>query len=293
MPQQGGQTVRHESYLMIMSEESESRGREELDDMNDARKEIHLKRGTDTSDIFGYMDKEEPEQVALAVVEDRRKNISQFDLAYIDVDGQEVLAAFDTCSTTTLIHRELVEGGKIKVTETQDDAEISGIGGVTKGRVVTLELFNRSGTMKIIIKASVVDEITTLRKKDKNRFDLLTRESVDAIKHKKGYEDVTKENFQQVPGGKIQMLLGQDIGQDFFPKEIATYTCGLKISEHRIKLFDMKRYLGFSGSFPAHFVTMYSLDDHPKTLLLQVCPQQLKEEEELVFRKLASAKTQR
>ena len=71
------------------------------------------------------------------------------------------------------------------------------------------------------------------------------------------------------------MLLGQDIGQDFFPKEIATYTCGLKISEHRIKLFDMNRYIGFSGSFPAHFVTMYSLDDHPKTLLLQECPQQL------------------
>ena len=209
------------------------------------------------------------------------------------MDEQEILAVFDTCSTTTLILRELVEGGKIRVTETQDDAEISGIGGVTKGRVVTLELFNRSGTMKMIIKASVVDEITTLRKKDKNRFDLLTRESVDALKHKKGYEDVTKENFQQVPGGKIQMLLGQDIGQDFFPKEIATYTCGLKISEHRIKLFDMKRYLGFSGSFPAHFVTMYSLDDHPKTLLLQECPQQLKEEEESVFRKLASAKTQR
>ena len=76
IPQQGGQTERHETYLMIMAEKSESRGREELDDMNDARKEIHLKRGTDTSDIFGYMDKEEPEQVALAVVEDRRKNIS-------------------------------------------------------------------------------------------------------------------------------------------------------------------------------------------------------------------------
>ena len=171
--------------------------------MNDARKEIHLKRGTDTSDIFGYADKEEPEQVALAVVEDRRKNISQFDLAYIDVDGQEVLAAFDTCSTTTLIHRELVEGGKIKVTETKDDAEISGTGGVAKGRVVTLELSNRFGTKKIIIKASVVDEITTLRKKDKNRFDLLTKESADADKHKKGYENVTKQNFQLVLGGKI------------------------------------------------------------------------------------------
>ena len=109
----------------------------------------------------------------------------------------------------------------------------------------------------------------------------------------KGYENVTKENFQQVPGGKIQMLLGLDIGGDFFPKEISTYKRGLKISEHRIKLFDEDRYLGFSGSFPAHFVSMYSLNDHPKTLLLQECPQQLKEEKDSVFRKPASARTQR
>ena len=89
------------------------------------------------------------------------------------------------------------------------------------------------------------------------------------------------------------MLLGQDIGRDFFPKEVSTYKCGLKVSEHRIKLFDENCYLGFSGSFPAHFVSMYSLDDHPTTLLLQECPQQLKEEEESVFQKPASAKNQR
>ena len=44
-PQQGGRTERHDSYLMAMAEESESRGRAELDDINNARKEIHLKRG--------------------------------------------------------------------------------------------------------------------------------------------------------------------------------------------------------------------------------------------------------
>ena len=111
------------------------------------------------------MDTEEPEQVALAIVEDRRKNLSQFDLAYIDVAGQEVLAAFDTCSTTTLIHRELIDEGKVKVTETKDDVEINGIGGITKGRIVELELENSRGTKTIIIKASVVDEITSLREK--------------------------------------------------------------------------------------------------------------------------------
>ena len=86
------------------------------------------------------------------------------------------------------------------------------------------------------------------------------------------------------------MLLGLDIGRDFFPKEISTYKCGLQISEYRIKLFDENRYLGFSGSFPAHFTSMYSPDDHPKALLMQECPQLLKEEERSVFPKPASAK---
>ena len=52
---------------MLMANESELRGEEELNDMNDARKEIHLKRGADTSNIFGYMDRSEPDQVTLAV----------------------------------------------------------------------------------------------------------------------------------------------------------------------------------------------------------------------------------
>ena len=160
------------------------------------------------------------------------------------------------------------------------------------GKVVSVILSDRKGR-KIKINASVVDEIATLKKKDKDKFEKLTKDSADAVKQIKGYENITKENFQQVPGGKIQMLLGQDIGGDFFPKEVSTYKCGLKVSEHRIKLFDESRYLGFSGSFPAHFVSMYSLNDHPKTLLLQECPQQLKEEEDSVFRKPASAKTQR
>ena len=89
------------------------------------------------------------------------------------------------------------------------------------------------------------------------------------------------------------MLLGQIKGHDFYPKEIATFTCGLKVSKHRIKLFNWKRYLGFSGSFPAHFETMYSLDDHPRTLLLQESPQQFEQEEETVLQKDASARTQR
>ena len=88
------------------------------------------------------------------------------------------------------------------------------------------------------------------------------------------------------------MLLGLDIGRDFFPKEISTYGCGLQISEHRMKLFDNKRYLGFSGSFPAQFNTMYSPRTHPRVLLAQEHPEQLDEEEKSVFRITASAQNQ-
>ena len=101
-----------------------------------------------------------------------------------------------------------------------------------------MSLESRTGVKTIVIKATVVDEIMNLQKKHENRFSQLTIESADALKKKKGFEKVTKENFQQVPGGKIQMLLGQNIGQDFYPREIATFTCCLKVSIHQIKLFN-------------------------------------------------------
>ena len=45
------------------------------------------------------------------------------------------------------------------------------------------------------------------------------------------------------------MLIGQNVGQDYFPKEIAAFDCGLKVSKHRIQLYDEARNLGFSGRF--------------------------------------------
>ena len=86
--------------------------------MDQTRREIHLKQGSDMSEIFGYYktllskDNEETEQVTLGVTEDRRENTSQFDLAYVDVSGQEVLTAFDSYSTVTLLLLELVEEGR-------------------------------------------------------------------------------------------------------------------------------------------------------------------------------------
>ena len=85
------------------------------------------------------------------------------------------------------------------------------------------------------------------------------------------------------------MLIGQNVGQDFFPQEIATLNCGLKVSKHRIQLYDETRYLGFSGRFPAQFSPMYNINEHLKVLAIQDCPQQAEHEEDQVFRLVASA----
>ena len=54
------------------------------------------------------------------------------------------MAAFDSCSTATLIHRELVHEGKLKVTDTTSNSNINGIGGIAKGKVVDIELESRN-----------------------------------------------------------------------------------------------------------------------------------------------------
>ena len=72
-----------------------------------------------------------------------------------------------------------------------------------------------------------------------------------------------------------------------------TFTCGLKVSMHQIKLHNEKQYLGFSGRFPAQFTTMYTANDHPRALVIQDFPQRFEHEEETVFREDASAGTQR
>ena len=193
----------------------------------------------------------------------------------------------------SLIHRELIDEGKLEVTKTSSNSNINGIGGVAKGKVVEVKLHSRNKEKSIVINATVVDEIMQLPIKDEDRFDQLTKSSAEALRNKKGFRKVTEDNFQQVPGGKIQMLIGQNVGQDFFPREIATFTCGLKVSIHQIKLHNENRYLGFSGRFPAQFTTMYTTNDHPRALVIQEFPQRFEHEEETVFREDASAGTQR
>ena len=136
-----------------------------------------------------------------------------------------------------------------------------------------------------MIHATVVDEITILQRKNENRFRDLTKLSAESLRDRKGFSGITEDNFQ--------MLICQNAGQDIFPKEIATFTCGLKVSIHRTKVHDKNRYLGFSGRFPAQFTTMYTTDEHPRAPIVQDSPQRFEHEEELVFQEDASVKAQR
>ena len=85
--------------------------------------------------------------------------------------------------------------------------------------------------------------------KEKDRFKQITQLSVNALNKKPEHKTVKENNFQQVLGGRIQMLIGQNLGQDFFPQESATLDCGLTISRHQMQLYDKDRWLGFSGTF--------------------------------------------
>ena len=51
--------------------------------------------------------------------------------------------------------------------KTEERSSIKGIGGTARGKVVEFEIDNRYG-IRAKIRASVVDEITTIRNKDRN-----------------------------------------------------------------------------------------------------------------------------
>ena len=277
----------HMSFLMQVSEDTESNSEKVLDDLSLVRKEIQINTEQDPAEIF-----DETKRTTLLVVEDRRNNEAQFDLAYTNIDGKKILTTFDNCSNATLIHKDLIHEGKIKVLNTEESSSIKGIGGAAKGKIVEFEISNREGT-RIRIKASVVDEIAFVPPREEQRYKELINASVEEVRKAEGYEEATTDNFQMVSGGKIELLLGLDAGHDFFPREISTYRSGLKISEYRMCLFDPSRFLGFSGSFPAKYTPMYSSKDHPKTLLMQEYPKTTHEDGNSVFRTLASATTKR
>ena len=192
-------------------------------------------------------------------------------MAYTNIDGEKVLTTFDNCSNATLILEDLIKEERIKVLHTEESSNIEGIGGAAKGKVVEFEISNRFGK-RIRIKASVVDKIAFVPPLQQENYKELIDASVQEVRKAKGFENATADNFQLVPGGKIEPLLGLDAGSDFFPKEISNFKSGLKVSQYRMNMFDPARTLGFSGSFPAKYAPMYLPAEHPKALIMQEDP---------------------
>ena len=257
----------HMSFLMQVGKDTESTSEKVVENYNSVRKEIQINTEQGLDEIFNNI----KQNTTLLVVEDRRNNKAQFDLAYTNIDGEKVLTTFDNCSNATLILEDLIKDKRIKVLHTEESSNIEGIGGAAKGKVVEFEISNRFGK-RIRIKASVVDKIAFVPPLKRENYKELIDASVKEVRKEKGFENATADNFQMVPGGKIELLLGLDAGSDFFPEEISNFKSGLKVSQYRMNMFDPKRTLGFSGSFPEKYTPMYLPEEHPKTLILQEDP---------------------
>ena len=73
----------HMSFLMQVSEDTESTSEKVLDDLSLVRKEIQINTEQYPAEVFN-----EIEHTTLLVVKDRRNNKAQFDLAYTNIDGE-------------------------------------------------------------------------------------------------------------------------------------------------------------------------------------------------------------
>ena len=177
------------------------------------------------------------------------------------------------------------------------NADIQGIGGNAEGKTVEITLRKRGGEAPARVTAAIVPNITRIMKKDENVFRQLINSSVNELKHQPNAQGIHERKFQMCTGGRVDMLLGQNMGQDYFPTEVAILskdnTKGLKISRHQIELQDETKEFGISGSFPKIFSYMYDKETHPKTLTIQENLQQAQEEIDSVFPQDASVEIPR
>merc|ERR1711872_549252 len=189
----------HMSFLMQVGKDTEFTSEKVMENYNSVRKEIQINTEQGLAEILNNIE----QNTTLIVVEDRRNNKAQFDLAYTNIDGEKVLTTFDNCSNVTLILEELIKEKRIKVLHTEESSNIEGIGGAARGKVVEFEISNRFGK-RIRIKASVVDKIVFVPPLQQEKYNELIDASVQEVRKAKGFENATADNFQLVPGGKIE-----------------------------------------------------------------------------------------
>merc|ERR1712163_103303 len=128
----------HMSFLMQVGEDTESTSKKVLENLNSVRKEIQINTEQDLAEVLTDI-----EHTTLLVVEDRRNNKAQFDVAYTNIDGEKVLTTFDSCSNATLILEDLIKDKRIKVLHTEERSDITGIGGAAKGKAVEFAIPNK------------------------------------------------------------------------------------------------------------------------------------------------------
>ena len=144
-------------------------------------------------------------------VEDIRKSEVQFDFAYIRGENRcGILAIFDNASSTTLILRELIENGTVRAKYTNDRQLAKGTGNISKSADVAEVVLTRTDGKTIKVHALVVDNIMDTEIKSKYSIEQVTQQSVEKLKKISGYEGIRKENFQQVLGGRVEILIGQN-----------------------------------------------------------------------------------
>ena len=69
----------HNSYLIVVPEETEAKGNEVLNDMEHTRMKIQFKQGKDMGGMFNVLKEEyndvDKEQISLGMTEDRRETL--------------------------------------------------------------------------------------------------------------------------------------------------------------------------------------------------------------------------
>ena len=95
--------------------------------------------------------------------------------------------------------------------QTTNTSNVKEIGGAAKAEVVEIILHTTNKERSIRVTAAIVDGIIDFKPKEAGRFKQITQLSVNALNEKPEFKGITENNFQQVLGGKIQMLLGHNM----------------------------------------------------------------------------------
>ena len=176
---------------------------------------------------------------------DRRGRIAGLNIALLaGNNGNPVLAAFDSGATRTTIRLDAAQGpnSKIKLLKLGPDTATQGVGSIrVPSQHAEIEIptqMNKNGYFRI----DVLVQETIVITQEKCPPETLLNYCVDKLQGIEGYEKTTINNFQQLLGGNVDILIGEDLS-DLHPDEIGTIYDGFKIVHHKAKLYNPNQFL--------------------------------------------------